>query len=70
MSSTLRLDAQLIRRYGGEGSRYTSYPTAMQFHGAQAPEAYDVAVRDSAGAHSKQPLSAYVHIPFCVSPCL
>jgi oxygen-independent coproporphyrinogen-3 oxidase len=42
----------------------------MQFHGALAPEAYAVAVRDSAGAHSNQPLSAYVHIPFCISPCL
>jgi oxygen-independent coproporphyrinogen III oxidase len=70
MSGTLQLDAQLIRRYGGEGPRYTSYPTAMQFHEALAPDAYEVAVRDSAGAHSSQPLSAYVHIPFCISPCL
>jgi oxygen-independent coproporphyrinogen III oxidase len=70
MSGTLQLDAQLIRRYGGEGPRYTSYPTAMQFHEALAPDAYDVAVRDSAGARSSQPLSAYVHIPFCISPCL
>jgi oxygen-independent coproporphyrinogen-3 oxidase len=70
MSGTFQLDAQLIRRYGGEGPRYTSYPTAMQFHEALAPNAYDVAVRDSAGAPSNQPLSAYVHIPFCISPCL
>lgn len=70
MSCTFQLDAQLIRRYGGEGPRYTSYPTAMQFHEALAPDAYEVAVRDSAGARSKQPLSVYVHIPFCVSPCL
>jgi oxygen-independent coproporphyrinogen-3 oxidase len=70
MSGTFQLDAQLIRRYGGEGPRYTSYPTAMQFHEALAPDAYDVAVRDSAGARSNQPLSAYVHIPFCIRPCL
>jgi oxygen-independent coproporphyrinogen-3 oxidase len=70
MNPTIELDAQLIRRYGGEGPRYTSYPTAMQFHEALAPDAYEVVVRDSAGAHSNQPLSAYVHIPFCVSPCL
>jgi hypothetical protein len=50
MSGTFQLDAQLIRRYGGEGPRYTSYPTDMQFHGALAPDAYDVAARDSAGA--------------------
>lgn len=66
----VHLDAQLIRRYGGEGPRYTSYPTAMQFHEALAPDAYEVAVCNSAGAGSNQPLSAYVHIPFCISPCL
>jgi oxygen-independent coproporphyrinogen III oxidase len=70
MSSPFHLDTQLIRRYGGEGPRYTSYPTAMQFHEALAPDAYEIAVRDSAGAGSNQPLSAYVHIPFCISPCL
>ncbi len=70
MNSTFQLDAQLIRRYGGEGPRYTSYPTAMQFHEALAPNAYDLVVRDSAGARTDQPLSAYVHIPFCISPCL
>jgi oxygen-independent coproporphyrinogen-3 oxidase len=70
MSHTLQLDSQLIRRYGGEGPRYTSYPTAMQFHEALAPDAYDVAVRNSAGARGNQPLSAYVHVPFCISPCL
>jgi len=42
----------------------------MQFHEALAPDAYEVAVRDSAGARSNQPLSVYVHIPFCISPCL
>jgi len=70
MSGTFQLDAQLIRRYGGEGPRYTSYPTAMQFHEALAPDAYEMAVHDSAGARSEQPLSVYVHIPFCISPCL
>jgi oxygen-independent coproporphyrinogen III oxidase len=70
MSSVFQLDAQLIRKYGGEGPRYTSYPTAMQFNEALAPDAFEAAVRDSAGARSNQPLSAYVHVPFCISPCL
>lgn len=69
-SRTVQFDAQLIRRYGGEGPRYTSYPTATQFHEALNADAYETAVRDSAGARSNQPLSAYVHIPFCISPCL
>jgi oxygen-independent coproporphyrinogen-3 oxidase len=70
MRGVIAPDARLIRKYGGEGPRYTSYPTAMQFHEALAPDAYEVAVRSSAGARSDQPLSAYVHIPFCMSPCL
>lgn len=70
MNNSIQFDAQLIRRYGGEGPRYTSYPTAMQFHEALAPDAYEVAVRNSAGAARNQPLSAYVHVPFCISPCL
>lgn len=70
MSSAIELDARLISRYGGEGPRYTSYPTAMQFREALTADAYAVATRDSAGARDNQPLSVYVHIPFCVSPCL
>lgn len=70
MNTAMQPDAQLIARYGGEGPRYTSYPTAVQFHEALPPDAYEAAVRHSAGAAGDQPLSAYVHIPFCISPCL
>jgi oxygen-independent coproporphyrinogen-3 oxidase len=70
MNSNIQLDPQLIRRYGGEGPRYTSYPTAMQFQEALAPGAYEFAVSNSLGARGYEPLSAYVHIPFCASLCL
>ena len=70
MNDSVQIDAQLLGRYGREGPRYTSYPTAMQFHESLAPDAYAVAARSSAGAASNQPLSVYVHIPFCISPCL
>ncbi|HEY2675687.1 MAG TPA: oxygen-independent coproporphyrinogen III oxidase [Steroidobacteraceae bacterium] len=66
----MQLDPQLIRRYGGEGPRYTSYPTAMQFHEALAPNAYEMAIGNNPGVRSNDPLSAYVHIPFCASLCL
>ena len=69
MSARLQLDPQLIRRYGGEGPRYTSYPTAMQFQ-PLAPNAYPLAVSSRAGARHNEPVSAYVHIPFCASLCL
>jgi oxygen-independent coproporphyrinogen-3 oxidase len=41
----------------------------MQFQ-ALATSAYENAVSNSPGARSREPLSAYVHIPFCASLCL
>jgi oxygen-independent coproporphyrinogen-3 oxidase len=59
----------LIRRYDGNGPRYTSYPTALSFHSDFGPLDYVAAV-DRANRESPQgPLSVYVHIPFCASPC-
>ena len=62
-------DADLLRRYDTPGPRYTSYPTAPQFSarfGAQE-------LRECAAATNRQdqarPLSLYVHVPFCTSPC-
>ncbi len=60
-------DQALIERYGGRGPRYTSYPTALQFSGAVNAAAYEQHARLS--NHRPQPLSLYVHIPFCQSLC-
>ena len=62
-------DPELMRRYDREGPRYTSYPTAQQFHEGLAPQAYETAARTSRGAKALEPLLLYVHIPFCISPC-
>jgi oxygen-independent coproporphyrinogen-3 oxidase len=62
-------DPGLMRRYDREGPRYTSYPTATQFREGIAPEAYERAAKSSRGAIGREPLSFYVHIPFCFSPC-
>lgn len=62
-------DPSLMQRYDREGPRYTSYPTALQFHGHLPPSAYDSAARNSPGATGREPLSIYAHIPFCFSPC-
>lgn len=62
-------DPELMRRYDREGPRYTSYPTALQFHEGLASQAYETAARSSRGATALEPLSLYVHIPFCFSPC-
>jgi oxygen-independent coproporphyrinogen-3 oxidase len=69
MNTTIRFDPDLMRRYDREGPRYTSYPTALQFSENLAPDAYESAALGSPGARAMSPLSIYVHIPFCYSPC-
>ena len=32
METSVQFDADLVRRYDRPGPRYTSYPTAVQFH--------------------------------------
>lgn len=67
--SAVVFDSELVNRYGVEGPRYTSYPTALQFREGLDADAYDLAVASSAAALAGHPLSLYVHIPFCSSPC-
>nr|WP_293848715.1 oxygen-independent coproporphyrinogen III oxidase [Steroidobacter sp.] len=64
----MKLDAALIRRYDCHGPRYTSYPTAVQFHTGFDEQHYRrVALLSNSG--SARPLSIYVHVPFCARPC-
>ena len=65
----IQFDPELMRRHNREGPRYTSYPTALQFHERLGTQDYEREARDSAGARAGEPLSAYVHVPFCFSPC-
>jgi oxygen-independent coproporphyrinogen-3 oxidase len=60
-------DPQLIARYDVAGPRYTSYPTALQFHDGFGVAALRRAVQVS--NERAGPLSIYVHVPFCFSPC-
>ncbi|WP_417595836.1 oxygen-independent coproporphyrinogen III oxidase [Parasphingorhabdus sp.] len=46
--------------------RYTSYPTAVEFHGGVNADEYVRALYD---IRSGTPLSLYVHIPYCQSIC-
>ncbi len=68
MNMSVHFDPELMRRYDREGPRYTSYPTAIQFRDLPA-DCYATAATSSAGARDGSPLSLYVHIPFCQSPC-
>ncbi|MGB5569024.1 MAG: oxygen-independent coproporphyrinogen III oxidase, partial [Sedimenticolaceae bacterium] len=67
MQQTLVLDQELIGRYDQSGPRYTSYPTAVQFHEGFGPEQYRAAALASNA--SGRPLSLYFHIPFCDTVC-
>ncbi|WP_096462785.1 oxygen-independent coproporphyrinogen III oxidase [Sulfurifustis variabilis] len=64
----LSFDPALLARYDKSGPRYTSYPTAVQFHPGFDEQAY----RAQAAATNRgegRPLSLYVHLPFCARLC-
>jgi len=60
-------DPELLRRHDRPGPRYTSYPTAPHFHDGYGEPALRQAIADS--NEVGRPLSLYVHVPYCSSPC-
>jgi len=62
-------DAELIRRYDKSGPRYTSYPTAVQFHEKFQSNEYQEVARVSNEDPIPRPLSLYFHLPFCATVC-
>jgi oxygen-independent coproporphyrinogen-3 oxidase len=65
----LEFDPALLRRYDKPGPRYTSYPTAPAFCADfGAAQLREHALRGNEAAEPR-PLSIYVHVPFCFSPC-
>jgi oxygen-independent coproporphyrinogen-3 oxidase len=60
--------AALLARYDAVGPRYTSYPTAVDFHSGYGDGDYrnSLVAANQLGA---APLSVYTHIPFCVERC-
>lgn len=69
MQTHAAFDPGLITRYDMNGPRYTSYPAAPQFH-AGFDEAQLRAVAHASNEDPiPRPLSVYVHVPFCLSPC-
>ena len=68
-ASDLVIDPVLIRRHDVSGPRYTSYPTADRFVEAFGETELKqwLAKRNIGGI--SQPLSVYVHLPFCDTLC-
>jgi len=61
--------AGLLARHDRPGPRYTSYPTAVEFHDGVGADDYleRLAAADRLG---DAPLSLYMHLPFCEQRCL
>jgi oxygen-independent coproporphyrinogen-3 oxidase len=62
------LTPELLEKYDQPGPRYTSYPTAPHF----SPDFDEAAYRERLEIASKradEPLSMYVHLPFCEARC-
>jgi len=62
-------DPDLIQRYDRTGPRYTSYPTAVQFHEGFGETQYRIRAPAANDEAKPRPLSLYFHIPFCATVC-
>ncbi|QJR14241.1 oxygen-independent coproporphyrinogen III oxidase [Usitatibacter palustris] len=63
------VDPDLIRKHGGNGPRYTSYPTADRFVEAFDDVAYRHWLANRNVGGFSRPLGLYVHVPFCDTLC-
>src|SRR4051794_27070178 len=66
---TVQFDIELIRKLSQQGPRYTSYPTADRFTEEFRMGDYLTAVNNVRTLGARNPLSLYVHIPFCDKLC-
>ncbi len=69
LAAATSIDADILRRYDRPGPRYTSYPTAPQFRQEFGESQFREHARRSNFASARRPLSLYLHVPYCVSPC-
>ncbi len=60
------IDFNKFTKYSKPGPRYTSYPTALEFHEGFDAETFN---EELANQDSNSPLSLYFHLPFCRSAC-
>ncbi|ODN66258.1 oxygen-independent coproporphyrinogen III oxidase [Methylophaga muralis] len=67
MQNQLIMNRQLIQKYDTAGPRYTSYPTALEFH--ESFKAKDFIEHAELSNQRGGPLSLYFHLPFCDTVC-
>ncbi len=69
VSLPAQIDLDLVQRFDKLGPRYTSYPTADRFVEAYDARSFEQAMRSRQIGAVRQPLSLYVHLPFCNTIC-
>ncbi len=69
MKQELEFSRDLIQRYDSSGPRYTSYPTALQFHDGFTEADYRRIAKQTNEGEQPSPLSLYFHLPFCDTIC-
>lgn len=65
MTELYAVDSRILNKYNINGPRYTSYPTALEFHSDFTEKDLIEAVATS----GRKELALYLHIPFCHSLC-
>jgi oxygen-independent coproporphyrinogen-3 oxidase len=60
---------ELLQRLDRPGPRYTSYPTAVEFHDGVDQRIYQTKLGEADRMAPDAPLSIYVHLPFCRHLC-
>ncbi|MDO5069607.1 oxygen-independent coproporphyrinogen III oxidase [Neisseria zoodegmatis] len=68
-SQSPEFDRNLIASLPSSGPRYTSYPTADRFHSGFDAQEYIHSLDMRQAGSPNQPLSLYIHIPFCNTIC-
>jgi len=62
-----QVSRELLHKYDRPGPRYTSYPTVPEWNDSLGPDDYIAALKEASSGN--EPLSLYVHVPFCRSRC-
>ncbi len=63
----MKIKKELFKKYSSSAPRYTSYPTAVEWKLSGGRSKLIKVLKEDFG--SKDPLSLYIHIPFCKSLC-
>jgi len=70
---TIHFDRELIEKCQTNAPRYTSYPTADRFHHEYTLDTHNAQLEQVFSANVTnlvEPISLYIHIPFCNTLCL